>query len=270
VAEFGASHGGYLSTLRRVVTGGAPVSRDTVRRFRQAAPDAGIMVLYGSTEVEPIAHIEGAEILADDSGHQGVLVGRISPELEYRFIRIDRGGVELGQRGWQALAAAEGEPGELVVSGAHVCGQYYENPEAFRRAKIVDREGRVWHRTGDVGCLDDEGRLWLVGRVHNVILREGVPLFPVQAEMLLKRLPFVHQGAYLGLPDQRLGERACAVVSLRQDQGEEERQRLQGEALDWLLRHGVIVDEVRIVDSIPMDPRHHSKVEYGRLRELLV
>lgn len=269
VAEVCAGHGETLPTLRRAVTGGAPVSRDTIRRFREGAPDAEIMVLYGSTEVEPIAHIEAREILADDSGRDGVLVGRVSPELEFRFIRIDRGVVELEDGGWEPLTPPEGEPGELIVSGPHVCGEYYNNPEAFRRAKIVDENGRVWHRTGDVGCLDGEGRLWLVGRVHNVILRDGKALFPVQAEILLKRLPFVRQAAYLGMPDPRLGERACAVVSLQNVQKGDDRRRFPEEVFSWLTRHGVPVDEVRIVAEIPMDPRHHSKVEYGRLREQL-
>jgi acyl-CoA synthetase (AMP-forming)/AMP-acid ligase II len=227
------------------------------------------MVLYGSTEVEPIAHIEAAEILADDSEREGVLVGRISAGLLYRFIRIDRGIVELGDAGWDTLATQEGEPGELIVSGAHVCGEYYNNPEAFRRAKIRDRDGKVWHRTGDVGILDEQGRLWLVGRVHNVILRDGKTHFPVRAEMLMKRLPFVRQTAYLGMADPKLGERAFAVVSLTEEHAGEDCQRYRDEVSAWLVQHGVPVDEVRIVEAIPMDPRHYSKVEYARLREEL-
>lgn len=269
LAEECASRGETLATLRRAVTGGAPVSRDTIGRFREIAPRAEIMVLYGSTEVEPIAHIEAAEILADDSEREGVLVGKISEDLLYRFIRIDRGIVELDDGGWEALEAPAGEPGELIVSGAHVCGEYYNNPEAFRRAKVRDRDGKVWHRTGDVGILDEEGRLWLVGRVHNVILRDGKPLFPVRAEILLKRLPFVRQAAYLGMADSRHGELACAVVSLREGQEVEERRRYREEVFTWLNHHGIPVDEVRIVEAIPMDPRHYSKVEYARLREIL-
>jgi acyl-CoA synthetase (AMP-forming)/AMP-acid ligase II len=269
LAEECVARGETLPHLRRAVTGGAPVSRDSIARFREIAPAAEIMVLYGSTEVEPIAHIEAAEILADNSEREGVLVGRISGELRHRFIRIDHDPVELGDDGWDALAAPSGAPGELIVSGAHVCGEYYHNPEAFRRAKIRDRDGKVWHRTGDVGTLDEEGRLWLVGRVHNVILRDGTPLFPVRAEILLKRLPFVNQAAYLGLADAKLGEKACAVVSLREDHRDDDRQRYREEVFNWLTHHNIPVDGVRIVDAIPMDARHYSKVEYARLREIL-
>ena len=90
--------------------------------------------------------------------------------------------------------------------------------EAFEKAKIVGPEGIVWHRTGDLGRLDADGYLWIVGRVHNVIRRRGAFVYPVRAEIVLKKLPFVSMGAFLGMPDAFLGERAvCVVVPYRDD-----------------------------------------------------
>jgi len=259
-----------LSTLRRVVTGGAPVSKDNVRDFKAIAPAAEILVLYGSTEVEPIAHIEANEILRDESKREGVNVGRISEDLKYKFIKIWRKNVELGEKGWQEWEVESGKAGELVVSGSHVCENYYNNPEAFKSTKIKEANGKIWHRTGDVGVLDEQGRLWLVGRVHNTIVRANEYLFPVHAEILLKRLNFVRQAAFLGIEDSKLGEITCAAFSLKEGFSPENIQQYVDEVVRLFKENKIPVDDARMVEEIPMDPRHHSKVEYSKLREMLI
>ncbi len=270
IAEYCREHNIILKDLRRVVTGGAAVSRDNVKNFKSIAPAAEILVLYGSTEVEPIAHIEAEEMLSDESKREGVNVGEISRDLEYKFIKIWRNNVELGEKGWREWEVETGMAGELVVSGAHVCENYYNNPAAFKSTKIKEADGKIWHRTGDVGVLDEQGRLWLVARVHNTIVRLNEYLFPVHAEILLKRLDFVRQAAFLGMKDSRLGEKALAVVSLKNgfDLGNET--KYIEEITGILKNNNIPVDEVRIINEIPLDPRHHSKVEYSKLREMLI
>ena len=257
-----------LPSLRRVVTGGAPISKDNVAQFKTIAPTAKILVLYGSTEVEPIAHIEADEMLADCEKGEGVNVGPISKDLEYKFLRITKETIRLGNLGWEEWEVNKGEVGELVVSGPHVCEGYYNNEEAFYRAKIRDEHGKVWHRTGDLGSVDGRGCLWFVGRVHNAILRDGKFLFPVQTELLLKKMAFVQQAAFLGLKDPLLGERACVVVSLKSQT--DKSSDLTKQISKLLEKHQIPVDEVKFVENIPMDPRHHSKVEYANLRKQLV
>lgn len=256
-----------LPFLRRVVTGGAPISNDNVAQFKTIAPTAKILVLYGSTEVEPIAHIEADEMLADCEKGEGVNVGPISKDLDYKFIRITKESILLNDRGWEEWEVNKGDVGELIVSGPHVCEGYYNNEEAFYRAKIRDEKGKIWHRTGDLGSVDDRGCLWFVGRVHNAILRDGKFLFPVQAELLLKKMAFVQQAAFLGLEDPLLGERACVVVSLKTQI--DESSNLAKQISNLLEKHNIPVDEVKFVENIPMDPRHHSKVEYSQLIKTL-
>ena len=241
-----------------------------MKSFKAIAPAAEILVLYGSTEVEPIAHIEADEMLRDESTREGVNVGRISEDLEYKFIKIWRKNVELGKNGWHDWEVEAGKAGELVVSGSHVCENYYNNPEAFKSTKIKEANGKIWHRTGDVGLLDEQGRLWLVGRVHNTIVRANEYLFPVYAEILLKRLEFVRQAAFLGIEDLKLGERACAAFSLKEGFNPGNTQQYVNEAARLFKENKIPVDEVRMVEEIPMDPRHHSKVEYSKLREILI
>ena len=249
-----------LSDLRRVLTGGAPVGPALVRDFHAAAPQAELLILYGSTEAEPIAHITGHDSLAHVSGAEGVCVGEVVPELRRRLVRPTKGSIVLDERGWAAWDVDDGEAGELLVAGEHVCREYWRNEEAVARAKVMDG-ATVWHRTGDVGRIDERGRLWLIGRVHNTVLRAGRHHFPVAPEEVLRTVEGLRQGAYVGLGDDRLGERACAAYAADHDLDEAVREALDGA--------GVVYDEVRRVERVPMDPRHHSKVDYDRLRDLL-
>ena len=160
--------------------------------------------------------------------------------------------------------AAQG--GELLVAGPHVCQGYFRNPEAQSRAKVQDEDGTVWHRTGDICRLDGQGRLWILGRVHNAIRRDGRLLFPVTAEMEMKRLPFVARAAYVGVPHERLGEAAWAVFTRGAESDVADAEARVRRTLD---QARVAVDRVLEIDGIPMDPRHHSKVDVDALRSRL-
>jgi acyl-CoA synthetase (AMP-forming)/AMP-acid ligase II len=270
-------HGITLSGLRRVVTGGAPVSRDNVVDMQKVAPNADIWILFGSTEAEPMAHIEGREMVnqktraAEDPEwvDEGVNVGHMAEGLFYKFIKIQKGPVEVSNASdWELLEVPAGEVGELIVAGEHVCRNYYNDEIAFKRAKIMDEKGTVWHRTGDLGRLDPEGNLWIVGRVHNAIHRGGKYYFPVRAELIMKKLPGTRYAAYLGIEDAILGEKTVAVI-VPQDQailGTKAEASMKNELLRMMEKNGVPVDQVLFRETIPMDPRHHSKVEYDALR----
>lgn len=264
-----------MPELKRVVTGGAPVSRDNIVDFTKVAPNAEILVLYGSTEVEPIAHISAKEMIEirsvteDDPElvDEGVNVGHLDNGLQYKFIKISKGTICVkSDSDFDAITLNEGEVGELIVSGEHVCRDYYNNEEAFSRAKILDHNSVVWHRTGDLGKLDEQKNLWLVGRVHNAIIRNDEYLFPVRAEIVLKKLPFTKYCAYLGVEDQQLGEKTVCVVAPRDENTQSESEMIS-EIERIMSKNSIIVDQVIIYSDIPMDARHHSKVEYDVLRK---
>lgn len=268
-------NGIQLPQLRRVVTGGAPISRDNILDFQKVAPTAEIWVLYGSTEVEPMADIEGRDMVNQKSRasedpewvDEGVNVGKIVKGLRSKFLKIQKNPITIqSAQDWAHLEVPQGEVGELVVAGEHVCRNYYNDEEAFTRAKIMDEAGVVWHRTGDLGRVDSNGYLWIVGRVHNAINRKGTYVFPVRAEMILKKLPFVRLAAYLGVADPSLGEKTvCVVVTHTGNHEEAEKQ----EITRMMQKNGVPVDLILFRKSIPMDPRHNSKVEYDVLRNEL-
>lgn len=264
-----------LNFLKRVVTGGAPISRDDVARMKSVATNAEILVLYGSTEVEPMAHIEAEEMLAEkpDPDHEiveaGVNVGALDSGLEYKFIHINKDAVYVHTKDdWSKIEVKAGEVGELIVAGEHVCEKYFNNEEAFFRAKIRDERKVVWHRTGDLGKLDQHNNLWIVGRVHNAINRDGKYYFPVRAEIILKKFPFVHKAAFLGISDPKLTEKTYAVFTTK-DAGTDI-ESAKKEIRRVMEKNQFIVDEILHIDDIPMDPRHHSKVEYEILKKKIL
>nr|BFD68280.1 hypothetical protein HAGR004_33020 [Bdellovibrio sp. HAGR004] len=277
VAKYCKENNIQLTGLRRVVTGGAPISKDDVKAFYEIAPQTDLWILYGSTEAEPMAHIEGRDMLKESNItdpeiiEEGVNVGHISEDIDYRFIRIKDGPIELKDSPWSKIEVPDGEVGEFICTGDHVCRDYYNNPDAFKTTKILDEKNRVWHRTGDLAYIDSEKNLWIVGRVNNAIERAGKYYFPVRAEVLLKRMDFTYRCAFLGVEDSKLGQATYAVVELKEgiDKTTFDFAAAKKEIQRVFEKNKIPVDEIKFVNKVPMDPRHHSKVEYKVLRDQL-
>lgn len=259
---------GEIPTLRRILTGGAPVSDAQLRDWRRAFLETEILVAYGSTEAEPVAHLTAEERLEaanpDRPLSPGFCAGPPVAGVRAKIVRIHDGPIELGSAGWADWELPAGGIGELVVTGEHVCRDYYRNPRAVRENKIVDGEA-VWHRMGDTGSFDQEGRFWLAGRVHSTIRRAGGLVHPQLVEQAASgEDPRVRRAAVVGLPDAEMGERVVLVV----ETGEE---GFEGEIAERLRSAGLTVDEIRLIsDPLPVDPRHNSKIDYPRLRERLL
>jgi len=273
LAEHLKSGGEPLPLVRRVLTGGAPVGDSQLQSWQQAfhtaAAPVEIVVAYGSTEAEPVAHIHAEERLAlshhTTARPQGYCVGVLIPAITAHAIRIHAGPIELGQQGWSDWDVPRGEVGELVVSGLHVCKDYYLNPMAVAENKIVDADGQVWHRMGDTGYFDADGRFWLVGRVYSTIWRNGQTVHPQLLEQAARGAdPRIRQTAALGLADGMLGERVAIVVRGEIDAEVEQQIRTR------LADAGFPLDELIVSDKpLPVDPRHNSKIDYAELKRNL-
>ncbi len=216
-----------LAGLQAVFTGGGPVFPNLLHALRAAAPHAKIHAVYGSTEAEPIAHVEIDEIAEADweamAAGGGLLAGRPIPE-----------------------ACVEIRDAEIEVSGPHV-NRGYLDPADDASTKVM-RDGALWHRTGDAGRLDATGRLWLLGRAEAA--SDG--LFPFAVETAALSWPGVRQAALLAGED-RAPRLVIAGSGL--------------DASDLARRARALgVPDVVEVRAIPLDRRHNSKVDYARLR----
>lgn len=223
------SRAGSLPNLNTIFTGGGPVFPDTLNRLAGLSPGLRMVAVYGSTEAEPIAHLEYSSISADDLTRMkaggGLLAGTPVPQVDVRI-----------------------EGGEILVAGPHVNESYLDtsqNPETKQK-----HNGRTWHRTGDAGQFDDEGRLWLLGRTQARV--SGTDPFAV--ETAARFWP----GAYRSALAEIDGKSVLAVA---------------GDAAHlphWKkAAHAMGVHDVRHVVQIPLDRRHGSKTDYTALKRML-
>ncbi len=220
--------------LHTVFTGGGPVFPDMLAKLGQARPGQArpgltMVCVYGSTEAEPIAHIAAQDITAQDLAQmtegQGLLVGRPVPGLKLRIAGV-----------------------EIQVAGAHVNAGYL-NPIHDADNKIHDA-GTIWHRTGDAGHLDDQGRLWVVGRTGSQVALPQGRTFPFQIEVAAHGWDGVTQCALIAT-----AAGPCLVI--------------EGDASHlptWQIRaRDIGIATVRPVSRMPMDRRHASKIDRAAL-----
>ena len=249
--------------FRALFTGGAPVLPPLARLLLETVT-GDVHVVYGSTEAEPISGIEGRDLLAGvERGGDGLCVGAPVASIRMRLVRPWDEPIALGPAGWREWEVAAGQVGEIVVNGDHVLPEYAGDPQANRAHKIRDGS-MTWHRTGDAGRLDREGRLWLMGRVKRRVVRLGETWWGLPAEVRALQVEGVRHAAYLGLPDPRLGQRAVLCVETG------------GGRLDAAVRERLVtavaphpVDRLWALAEIPRDPRHRSKTDADALvREL--
>ncbi len=242
----------HLPHLREVYTGGGPVFPSMAQTFLQDLPQASITVVYGSTEVEPISTITVQQLLTQvETNEIGLPAGEVHPDLQVAVIPTDaplRTHYTIDE--WRTLQCSDGQIGEIVVAGPHVLTTYFNSPEAFHRNKIVV-DGTIWHRTGDSGYL--KGRqLFLTGRVRQIIRYKGHTLYPFYIERLLDAHPAVERGTLLHI-DQHL------ILAVQYRPGWE---------YDAFNTAQIPHDLLLPVRKMPMDPRHHSKIDYDALQEM--
>ncbi|HEY7982998.1 MAG TPA: AMP-binding protein [Ktedonobacterales bacterium] len=253
--------GQTLPALSHIYLGGAPVFPHLLRALHAVAP-AAITVIYGSTEAEPIAHVDYAAIQPADfaamTGGFGLLAGTPVPEIEVAVL-ANRWGAPLGPLSAAAFAALRlgaDQPGEIVVRGDHVLpGYLHGEGDAETKLRVA---GAIWHRTGDAGYLDARGRLWLLGRCAAGIADARGVLYPLSVECAVSSVPEVRRVALVGA-----GGRRTLVY--------ERRQPGDPATPAGLLRHTAwaAIDDYREVPRIPVDRRHNAKVDYPALGRLL-
>ncbi|WP_311208411.1 MULTISPECIES: AMP-binding protein [unclassified Aeromicrobium] len=178
-----------LAGLRICLSGGAPLPVAVKLAFRERF-GAHIVDGYGLTETSGAATC-GSEQHELKEGS----VGRAVP------------GTTLAILDPEGKVLPVGEVGEVAIDGRGVMREYWNRPEANESV----RSGR-WFRTGDVGRMDDDGDLWIVGRLKELIIRGGYNVYPSEVEEVIYSHPAVLECAVIGIPDDRLGEEVAAVL----------------------------------------------------------
>ena len=254
-----------LPSLKRVLTAGAPVPPHVLKRLKKVVADDGeIFTPYGATEALPVASMDGTTVLNETAEQteqgKGVCVGNRFPGIESMIIEISDDPIsELGS----AKVLGPGEIGELIVRGDVVTREYVTRSESNALHKVVDGE-TFWHRMGDVGYLDEQGRFWFCGRKgHRVQTGQGT-LFTIPCESIFNTHKKVYRTALVGV-----GPESDKTPVLIVECWPEEKPRNQLEEkqlLDELRTTGrgfEITKSIQLflfIDKMPVDIRHNSKI----------
>ena len=249
----GFESGGMVESIKHIVTGGAPIPYKLISTFVDKYAQLYLEVIYGSTEAEPIALTTFDQMIAKMEDPLGGIYGGITTsEIQLRIIRTSKNPMDTTE--FEEAELTNGEIGEIVVTGGHVNKSYFENEEAFKETKIRDSNDVVWHRTGDIGYKKEED-LYLVGRIHRIIEREGKEYHPYPLEFALER--------ELNLLDTGYVETAAGNIVLFVGHEEKFDETLVKSAID---RFGYPLDNiVHSKKSLPRDSRHRSKLDVKTL-----
>ena len=211
-----------LSTLTDADTGTSATPPELVAAIRDALPHTSTCIVYGSTEAGPGAVLPFADVLRKPGS-----VGIASPGVSLRL----------------------SDAGEVCLKSDFLMDGYFEQPDATAEAL---QDG--WYHTGDLGSLDDEGYLSIVGRARDVLRTGGETVAPLEVEDALRDHPAILEVAVVGIPDVQWGEIVCAVVVVRPDRaGEVDVDALRAHCRERLApyKHP---RRVELVDALPRTP----------------
>ena len=256
-----------LASVRRVLSAGAPVPAEVLGRMKNCIhPEGDVHTPYGATEALPVASISATEVLAETAERTrtgaGVCVGHRFPGIDWKVIRIVDGPIDTID---QAEELPGGEIGELIVCGPVVTREYVTRREANRLGKIGSGTGSaIWHRMGDAGYLDPQGRFWFCGRVAHRVLTAAGPMYPIPCEAIFRQHADVRRSALVGVgppPRQRpvmvlepVAGRMPEEGPARQAWLEEIRRLGQGSPLT------TGIDDFLLHPAFPVDIRHNVKI----------
>ena len=292
VARYGEMHEVTLPSLRRVISAGAPVPAELLDRFTAMLPEkTQVYTPYGATEALPIASIGSDEVLRETRQETarggGTCVGRPVPESRVKIIRISDEALGFARdermRTFtlanelpvapqpagspvapnQVIAPIEelpiGEVGEIMVSGPMVTREYLNDDRSNALHKVHDADGTIWHRMGDVGRFDEQGRLWFFGRKAHRVMTETGTLFTEPVEAIFNQHPAVFRSALVGV-GQRPNQTPIVCVELDEDAGicAELEKELTALAKANPITHRII--SFLRHPKFPVDIRHNSKI----------
>ncbi|CAA0823364.1 4-coumarate--CoA ligase-like 1 [Striga hermonthica] len=222
--------------LKSIMTAAAPLAPEILYEFEKKFPGVEVQEAYGMTEHSCIT-LSHADPSKGHSIAKKNSVGFILPNLEVKFVDPDTG-----------ISLPDNTPGEICVRSQCVMKGYYKNEHETNLT--IDKEG--WLHTGDIGYIDEDGDVFLVDRIKELIKYKGFQVAPAELEAILLTHPSVEDAAVVGLPDEEAGEipAACVVMSKNAKESEQDMINYVSSNVASYKR----VRLLRFVDTIPKSP----------------
>jgi acyl-CoA synthetase (AMP-forming)/AMP-acid ligase II len=257
--------GKRIESLRQVFSCGAPVPADVIRKtLACVGAGAKMHTPYGATESLPISTIEAGEILGETAARSdegaGICVGRKFNSIKWRVIRVSDEPIH-------AIEDAEempvGEIGELIVQGPQVSPLYVTRPDANVISKIAAGQSAIWHRTGDVGYLDEAGRFWYCGRKSQRVETKAFTMYTEIYEAIYNKHSAVRRSALVGVGAKGNQIPVIIIEEARPISGAEEAQLRSMFPVD---ENSPVIGDCFVVDwPLPVDIRHNAKINREKL-----
>jgi acyl-CoA synthetase (AMP-forming)/AMP-acid ligase II len=230
-----------LSHWRLMHIGAQPVPPSLVKHWKKYFPQMQYDTNYGLSESTG----PGCIHLGIENEHKVGAIGK--PGYGWQARIVDDKGRDVPQ----------GKNGEIIVKGDGVMREYYKNPQ-----KTADTLKDGWLYTGDVGRMDGDGFIWITDRKKDVIITGGENIYPVEIEEILHNHPKIYDVAVIGIPDERLGEIAAAIVDVKPGVN-----LLEQEVIDFCAQNLAHFKRPRriIFGKVPRNPT--GKIEKPKLRE---
>lgn len=255
-----------LDKVTMFLSTGAPISAQLLDSAGQLMPNATAHTPYGMTECLLVTDItlEGIRDAAA-APDQGVCVGTPIGDNQVLISALDTDGHATG-----APSDTPGVLGEIVISAGHLKDHYdrlwlTDRAAEHETGARAGADGQRWHRTGDVGHLDAQGRVWVEGRLQHVIVSTNGPIAPVGAEQDIERVDQVRRAAVVGIGPHGVRQAVAVVETLPPSR----RPGIADPALTAAIRASTDLPLVAVltVPQHPTDIRHNSKIDRARLSE---
>lgn len=259
IASYALKNQKRLSSLEKIIMFGAPVSERVLKTLDAtlSKDNALSFTPYGATEALPLCSISSSEILEDTMSKTklgyGVCVGSALSGIELKIIKIIDEAIASYS---DELELGEGEVGEVIVSGDVVTEKYYNRDDQTELSKIVI-DGKIWHRMGDLGYLDNKKRLWFCGRKNHRVHTANSTLYTVPVESVFNEHKEVFKSALVGV-----NKRAVLCVELKDQKEPEELERIEKDLflIASEFRHTKEVSSILFKKKLPVDFRHNAKI----------
>lgn len=267
VGEFCLKKNIQLPTIKQVVMFGAPVPSSLHEMYKKILLTGDTYTPYGATESLPISLISGTEILnglkEKTIKGAGTCIGKSVPGTEIKIIKT----TDIPESVVNELP--QGEIGEIIVSGRQVTPAYFEMPEETKRAKILS-DGKLWHRVGDVGYLDDEKRLWFLGRkTHRVTDENLFTHYSIRVEAIFNQHPDIKRSALIEIKKNLTANKgATPALAIERRDGQTTWNKdfeTELKALAQSSPHTRMISDFFLHPSFPVDVRHNIKIDRTKL-----
>jgi len=235
-------------TLRTGIMAGSPCPIEYMKEVNEKMHMKDIVIVYGQTETSPGVTMTTTN---DTLERRVTTVGRTFPHVELKI--IDPNTQKIVERG---------ETGEICARGYVVMKCYYNNPSATRQT--IDANG--WNHTGDLGIMDEEGYVKIVGRLKEMVIRGGENIYPREIEEFFHTNRKIEDAYVIGVPDEKYGEELMVWVKLRDKETmteEELREFCNGRIARYKIPR-----YIKFVDTFPMTVA--GKIRKGEMRDISI